>query len=181
PYQNENGRTAHQDSDAGLSRSGSPRLMVRRRRAPKGERQMSADRSNDKPETPQAGKPEEAECRAEPSAGPEARLRVVSERKRAANRRNAQHSTGPRTPEGKRVSRFNAMKHGLLANVVVVDEGFEDADAFRRLRERLRAECQPVDFLEEIQVEKAAVAYWRMRRALGHEAREIHDDLEREL
>src|SRR5690348_17320595 len=30
-----------------------------------------------------------------------------------ANRRNAQHSTGPRTPEGKAVSRFNALKTGL--------------------------------------------------------------------
>ena len=98
----------------------------------------------------------------------------VSDRKREANRRNAQRSTGPRTPEGKRVSRFNAIKHGLLANVIVVDEGFEDATAFRRLLAGLRAECQPVGILEEIQVEKAAVAYWRTRRAMGYEASQLY-------
>ena len=30
-----------------------------------------------------------------------------------ANRQNAQHSTGPRTPEGKAASRFNALKSGI--------------------------------------------------------------------
>src|SRR5258707_261267 len=32
-----------------------------------------------------------------------------------ANRLNAQHSTGPRTTEGKSASRLNALKHGLFA------------------------------------------------------------------
>src|SRR5262249_5285930 len=91
---------------------------------------------------------------------------------------NAQHSTGPRTPEGKQVSRFNAMKHGLLAEVVVVDDGFEDATAFHDLRARLRAECQPMGILEEIQVEEAAVAYWRMGRAVGYEAGHLREELD---
>ena len=36
----------------------------------------------------------------------------------AANRRNAQKSTGPRTAEGKEVSRGNALRHGLAAEVL---------------------------------------------------------------
>jgi hypothetical protein len=37
-----------------------------------------------------------------------------------ANRRNAQHSTGPRTPEGKAASRFNALKSGIDAQAQII-------------------------------------------------------------
>src|ERR1700738_4735365 len=42
-----------------------------------------------------------------------------SERKRAANRRNARRSTGPRTAAGKARVKQNALRHGL--NVAVAD------------------------------------------------------------
>ncbi len=38
----------------------------------------------------------------------------------AANRRNAQESTGPRTPQGRAASRLNALKHGLTARHLVI-------------------------------------------------------------
>jgi hypothetical protein len=37
-----------------------------------------------------------------------------------ANRQNAQRSTGPRTPEGKAASRFNALKSGIDAQTQVI-------------------------------------------------------------
>ena len=40
---------------------------------------------------------------------------MTSDLQIAANRRNAALSTGPRTPEGKSESRFNALRHGLFA------------------------------------------------------------------
>ncbi len=40
---------------------------------------------------------------------------VPLSKRTAANRRNAQMSTGPRTEEGKSRSRRNAVKHGILA------------------------------------------------------------------
>src|ERR1700738_4004383 len=43
-----------------------------------------------------------------------------SERKRAANRRNARSSTGPRTAAGKARVAQNALRHGL--NVAVADD-----------------------------------------------------------
>jgi hypothetical protein len=49
------------------------------------------------------------------------------------NRRNSTRSTGPRTPEGKARSRFNAVKHGMSATPPVLPG--EDPDAFRRRRE----------------------------------------------
>ena len=38
----------------------------------------------------------------------------------AARRQNSNKSTGPRTPAGKQVSRFNALKHGVYARQTVI-------------------------------------------------------------
>ena len=46
------------------------------------------------------------------------------------NRRNAQKSTGPRTPEGKARSRFNAVKHGCRARLPILPG--EDPEAYER-------------------------------------------------
>ncbi len=40
-------------------------------------------------------------------------MKMASARQLAANRRNAQHSTGPRTARGKSRSKQNALRHGL--------------------------------------------------------------------
>ena len=49
----------------------------------------------------------------------------------AANRRNALHSSGPTTPEGKQCSRCNALRHGLTAETVIrALEDPEDYEAF---------------------------------------------------
>ena len=45
----------------------------------------------------------------------------TSQKKIEANRRNALQSTGPTTREGKRAVRHNALKHGLLAQEVVIE------------------------------------------------------------
>lgn len=42
---------------------------------------------------------------------------MTSDRQRAANRRNAQRSTGPRSAAGKKRSRLNALRHGLSAQL----------------------------------------------------------------
>ena len=46
----------------------------------------------------------------------------------AANRANAQRSTGPRSVEGKSVSRFNALKHGVDAASIALPG--EDSAAY---------------------------------------------------
>ena len=45
---------------------------------------------------------------------------MVSEKKLAANRLNAQKSTGPKTDEGKAKSARNATTHGLFCRDVVI-------------------------------------------------------------
>ncbi len=99
----------------------------------------------------------------------------TSQRKIEANRRNALKSTGPRTPEGKRAVRHNALKHGLLAKEVIIDfaEFKEDRAEFDEFFSRLHQDLQPVGMLEEMFVEKIAVDWWRLRRVLRSEAGEI--------
>ena len=69
----------------------------------------------------------------------------TSQKKIESNRRNARKSTGPKTPEGKRAVRFNALKHGILAKAVVIEmgSGKESRAKFTELLTQLRQELQP--------------------------------------
>ena len=93
---------------------------------------------------------------------------MTSEKQIQANRRNAQKGTGPNTPEGKAAVRHNALKHGLLAEDVLLFE--EDRDELRQLGERLIGELRPEGELEELQVEQIVAARWRLRRLRRVEA-----------
>jgi hypothetical protein len=89
-------------------------------------------------------------------------------RKLQANQRNAQRSTGPKTKAGKRHSRRNALKHGILAVSLVLTES-ESAHEFHELVRNLRAEYQPIGMLEDMLVQKIAICWWRQKRALEYE------------
>jgi hypothetical protein len=54
---------------------------------------------------------------------------MTSWRQFEANRRNALRSTGPKSPEGKQISRRNALRHGLTAETVIA--GLEDTEDYR--------------------------------------------------
>jgi len=97
---------------------------------------------------------------------------VTSERQKAANRANARHSTGPKTPEGKAVVRLNAFRHGLLARDVVLPG--EDADAFEDLFNQTRANLSPVGPIEEFLVDCVVNAMWRLRRLGRAETALLH-------
>jgi hypothetical protein len=87
---------------------------------------------------------------------------MTSDRQQAANRANALHSTGPKTPEGKAAVRLNACWHGLLARDVVLPG--EDADAFEDLLNQARANLSPVGPIEEFLVDRLTNDMWRLRR-----------------
>src|SRR5215467_50522 len=95
----------------------------------------------------------------------------VSSRKIEANRRNAQRSTGPRSEAGKAVSRQNATKHGILAREVVITRGDyqEDPEEYARLLDEVTEEFQPEGVVEELEVQKIALYYWRKIRAVRYE------------
>ena len=70
----------------------------------------------------------------------------ISTKKLSANRSNALKSTGPRTPEGRAVSKMNALKHGIFSNEVLV-RGLNARECSRgldALYEVFRTQYQPV-------------------------------------
>jgi len=67
--------------------------------------------------------------------------------------------------------RYNALKHGILARLVVLPH--EDADTFRDLLE----EHQPAGMTERHLVEELAAIIWRKRRVLMAEGARINEGL----
>jgi hypothetical protein len=106
--------------------------------------------------------------------------KVVSNEQRLANRQNARHSTGPKTPTGKAHSSRNALKHGLLAKDVVINgpQLSEIQADFDALLADLVSELKPRTLIEETLVERIATCYWRLRRAQRFEVGAIRDALE---
>jgi hypothetical protein len=93
---------------------------------------------------------------------------MATEAQIAANRRNAQHSTGPKTDAGKEKSAQNALKFGLFSRHVLLPG--EDESELAQLRDGIRARFNPADALEEVYVERIVTASWRLQRTLAHEA-----------
>ncbi|HEX7928391.1 MAG TPA: hypothetical protein VF678_12420 [bacterium] len=87
---------------------------------------------------------------------------MATEAQIAANRRNAQKSTGPRTARGKRHVARNAITHGLDCRDVLHFD--EDAAAFEDYRRKLIADTQPVGGEEQDWVEIMVANGWRLRR-----------------
>jgi len=77
---------------------------------------------------------------------------------------NSARSTGPRTPEGKARSARNALRHGILAESIVLDS--ESSEAFCEILATLELELKPTSFIERRFVENMATAEWRRLRLL---------------
>ncbi len=109
---------------------------------------------------PNAGTPDEAlDCFAEPDS-----FVPPTPTRAEINRQNAQHSTGPKTPEGKAVSAMNRFRHGLAGSFAVLD--WEDADRYCELLFQLHQEHQPETMTECILVERMTQHQWLSLRAL---------------
>ena len=104
---------------------------------------------------------------------------MTSRKQRAANRRNAQKSTGPKTDHGKDRVRFNALKHGILAKTLILPgkKIHESRDEFDFLLESLIDDLKPTGTMQHILVEKIAVCYWRLSRVLREESRRIDSEI----
>ncbi len=94
--------------------------------------------------------------------------RTPSQAQMDANRRNAQHSSGPRTQAGKAASSRNRLVHGLRANTHILLD--EDPADFQALLDDLLTRFQPSGEGEEQLVLRIAASQWRLARAFPIEA-----------
>ena len=92
---------------------------------------------------------------------------------RKANKQNAQHSTGPRTDEGKKRTSLNALKHGFRAKDPLIPG--EDPDHYYRHSAELENELQPATPLEETLVEQIVDITWRLKRFARIEAAVVNE------
>ncbi len=86
----------------------------------------------------------------------------------AANRANAQKSTGPRSVEGKSASRFNALKHGMDAASIIIPG--EDPEVYDSLVAQYLIEYGPQSASESFHVDTMIRADWQKRRLEAVEA-----------
>jgi hypothetical protein len=84
---------------------------------------------------------------------------------------NSAKSTGAVTPGGQARSSRNAIRHGILAESIVLDS--ESAEGFSDVLTTLQEELQPVTSIESRYVETMALAEWRRLRLVCLEKEQI--------
>ncbi|HMD99215.1 MAG TPA: hypothetical protein VKM93_18050 [Terriglobia bacterium] len=111
---------------------------------------------------------------------------VSSPARLAANRRNAQKSTGPRTAAGKRRAALNSQRRGLAPPEIErqLQGRGENPDDFRRLHRDLVALFPPQEASDETAVRVLAETWWEKARRLrdwAGEGKPVTRDLARDL
>jgi truncated hemoglobin YjbI len=99
---------------------------------------------------------------------------VATPQQICANRRNAQKSTGPKTPEGKQRARLNAYKHGLAAQTTVA---WNDRAALGERLHDYQIELRPRGRVEADLVAFAAHAAVRLDRCARHQSAALEQAL----
>ena len=98
-----------------------------------------------------------------PETTPEIEPTPISAAQLAANQQNSQKSTGPKTPDGKKRCRVNALRHGLTGQFHAFTH--EDKAAFDIHCNSLLADLKPETYQEKTLAISMAEQYWRLHRA----------------
>src|SRR5437016_579420 len=99
---------------------------------------------------------------------------ALTEAQLAANRANAQKSTGPRTPEGKDISRLNAVRHGVTQQVMVMPA--PQMEAYLVFNKQLHIAHAPANPIEGHLVQTIVDTQWRINLARTFEFALFADD-----
>lgn len=73
---------------------------------------------------------------------------------------NQSHVGGVKTPEGKEISKYNALKHGILRQTLTEYE----VDLYQDVFQQLEDDYKPDNAIEEMLVERVAVNYVKLFR-----------------
>jgi hypothetical protein len=92
---------------------------------------------------------------------------IISEKQQEANRKNAQHSTGPTTPAGKAAIRFNALTYGLRTRASMLPD--ENAADYSQLWDEMEANWQPQTRTERFYLETMVTSQWLLKRVAESE------------
>ncbi|WP_455367385.1 hypothetical protein [[Eubacterium] cellulosolvens] len=98
---------------------------------------------------------------------------MTSESKVEANRKNALKSTGPKDTS---ITRFNAIKHGLTAEKLVIMR-YENKEDYESIIDGLCIDFQPQTTVEHLLIEQIATCLWRRIRIIRSEKAEIEEQL----
>jgi hypothetical protein len=93
---------------------------------------------------------------------------MTTERQIKSNRLNGPKSRGPKTQEGKAISRLNAVRFGIYSELVLVDG--ESETQLIEFGRRLRADLAPFGEMELVLADKIVSTSWRLRRIVEAEA-----------
>jgi hypothetical protein len=93
---------------------------------------------------------------------------MTSDRKVAANRRNAQKSTGPRTLSGKATASMNALKHGLCSRKPLIP-GENEAE-FTAFTNDWVDHLKPAGPHQSLLAEQIIMSSWQLKRVPQLEA-----------
>src|ERR1700733_3056746 len=87
---------------------------------------------------------------------------MATEQQIAANRLNAELSSGPKSPEGRKRSSTNAMRHGLTGQVTTMTD--EDRTAHEKFSKALIQDLAPKGAMETQFAQRIATDSWRLNR-----------------
>ena len=95
---------------------------------------------------------------------------MASAAQKAANKQNAQHSTGPKTEAGKEAVSQNAAKHGLTGKFIFHCD--EDRQLLDLMQQRMEEDLQPGNTTETLLIEKMSQSLFRSQKAV-----DLQDDI----
>jgi hypothetical protein len=93
---------------------------------------------------------------------------LTTDARQTANQANAQHSTGPKTPDGKAAVAQNAISLGLFSSRDLVRP--EEQSEYDELRASLESHLRPATAMERTHAMEILHAAWRLRRCALVEA-----------
>ena len=93
---------------------------------------------------------------------------LTQAQRRKQNQLNAQHSTGPKTDQGKNIARSNSLIHGMTASILALPT--ENPEELEAQAEAWNDACQPEGLDEQTLVDQLALSALRLGRIARAEA-----------